>query len=202
MATSEEESRLQRIGIHVISDQEDHRVHSECVRVAQRIRQTGKKIIGMVPTSSEVAVPPIAVQIGLALVELSGATVALVDANVRWPAFSSLAAEEVRTQDEMIFATRWLRGSLALLTPPRAWDPGAGVPQLARVITQGSELFAHVLVDLTGFELVGDHLAAVELVQSIMIIARAGRTKESELLRLQHDLPSGKNLGVLLVGGG
>jgi hypothetical protein len=200
MGISEEESRLQRIGIHVISDQDDHRVHAECVRVAQRIRQTGRKIVGLVPTSSDVAVPPIAVQLGLALVELSGATVALVDANVRWPAFSSLAAEEVRTQDEMIFATRWLRGSLALLTPPRAWDPGAGVPQLARVITQGSELFAHVLVDLTGFELVGDHLAAVELVQSIMIIARAGRTKETELLRLQHDLPAGKNLGVLLVG--
>ena len=200
MGISEEEARLQRIGIHVISDQEDPRVHGACVRVAQRLRQTGRKVIGLVPASEEVAVPPLAVQLGLALVELSGATVALVDANVRWPAFSSLASEEVRTQDEMIFATRWLRGSLALLTPPRAWDPGAGVPQLARVITQGSELFAHVLVDLTGFELVGDHLAAVELVQAVLIVARAGRTREAELLRLQYDLPDGKNLGVLLTG--
>jgi hypothetical protein len=34
-----------------------------------------------------------------------------------------------------------------------------------------------------------------------MIVARAGKTRESELIRLQHELSAGKNLGVLLVGG-
>src|SRR5262245_8062242 len=96
MGISEEEARLQRIGIHVISDQEDAAVHGACVRVAQRIRQAGRKVVGLVPASDDVAVPHLAVQLGLALVELSGATVALVDANVRWPAFSSLASEEIR----------------------------------------------------------------------------------------------------------
>ena len=43
MGISEEESRLQRIGIHVLSDHDDPRVRAECVRVAQRIRQVGKK---------------------------------------------------------------------------------------------------------------------------------------------------------------
>src|SRR5258708_7214488 len=94
VALSDEEARLKKLGIVVISDTDDHGVHSECIRVAQRLRQRGRKIVGLVPASADVAVPPIAVQIGLALVELSGATVALVDANVRWPAFSALAAEE------------------------------------------------------------------------------------------------------------
>jgi hypothetical protein len=49
------------------------------------------------------------------------------------------------------FSTRWLRGSLALLSPPRAERAGEVVPQLARVLLEGQELFAHVLVDLTGF---------------------------------------------------
>ena len=81
-----------------------------------------------------------------------------------------------------MFATRWLRGQLALLTPPRAGEAGAGVPQLARVIQHSIELFSHVLVDLTGFEKLGEHLAAIEMMDGVVVVARAGRTTEDELL--------------------
>jgi hypothetical protein len=140
------------------------------------------------------------VQLGLALAEVSGATVAFVDANLRWPAISQLAVGERPDDDESAFATRWLRGSLALLTPPRAGAAGAGVPQLARVIQQSSELFAHALIDLTGFKNLGEHLAAIEMCDGVLVIARAGRTREGELLRLKHELPPAQNLGVLLIG--
>jgi hypothetical protein len=200
MGISEEEARLQDMGIPILSDQAAPLIHAECVRIAQRLRRTGRKIVGLLPASDEIAVPPIAVQIGLALVELSGATVALVDGNVRWPAFSALAAAADTGRDESLFVTRWVRGSLAVLTPPRASDPGAGVPHLARLLGQGSDLFGHVLVDLTGFDLTGDHLAAIELVQAALVVAQAGLTREADLVRLRQELPAGKNLGVLLVG--
>ena len=123
----------------------DPEVRNECIRVAGRLRQTGKKVFGLLPAANDVAVPPIGVQLGLALTEVSGATVAFVDANLRWPAISALAADE----EGSAFATRWLGGTLALLTPPRAGAAGAGLPQLARLIQKSSELFAHALVDLS-----------------------------------------------------
>ena len=101
--------------------------------------------------------------------------------------------------DESAFATRWLRGTLALLTPPRAGAAGAGLPQLARLIQHSSELFAHVLVDLTGFRKIGEHLAAIEMCDAVVVIARAGRTREDALLQLRDEL-SKQLMGVVLLG--
>jgi hypothetical protein len=193
-------ARLESIGIRVVVDEQHPEIRAECIRIARRLRHSGCKIIGLLPASSDIGVPPIAVQLGLALAEVSGATIAFVDANLRWPAISEIADDEPPVDDAAAFATRWLRGSLALLTPPRAGDAGAGVPHLARVIREGSELFAQVLVDLTGFKKLGEHLAAIEMVDGVLVIGRAGRTREDELLRLNHELPRARNLGVLLLG--
>jgi hypothetical protein len=197
---ADDDAHLEALGIHVVMGEEFPEVRAECIRVARRLRHLGRKIVGLLPSGDDVAVPPIGVQLGLALAEVSGATVAFVDANLRWPAISQLAGGERRGEDESAFATRWLRGSLALLTPPRRGAAGAGVPQLARVIQQSYELFAHLLVDLTGFEKLGEHLAAIEMCDGVMLIARAGDTTEGALLRLGQELPSAQMLGVLLTG--
>lgn len=198
-----DDEHLLRLGIHVVMGEEFPEVRAEFVRIARRVRHSAHKVVGLLPASSDIGVPAVGVQLGLALAEVSGATVAFVDANLRWPAISQLAADdetERASDDESAFVTRWLRGSLALLTPPRAQAAGAGVPQLARVIQQGAELFAHVLVDLTGFRKLGEHLAAIEMCDGVMVVGHAGRTREGELLRLQHELPPRQHMGVLLVG--
>jgi hypothetical protein len=185
-------AQLESAGLSVASDPE---VRTECIRVASRLRHTGKKIFGLLPAGDDVAVPPIGVQLGLALTEVTGATVAFVDANLRWPAISALAGDEGGSA----FATRWLHETLALLTPPRAGAAGAGLPQLARLIQHSSELFAHALVDLTGFRRIGEHLAAIEMCDGVVVVARAGKTSEQSLLRVRHEL--GPQLfGVLLTG--
>jgi hypothetical protein len=196
----DEDERLRRIGIPVVTGEDEPLIWSECVRTAQHLKQEGKRIIGFAPASAEVAVPPLAIQLGMALVQLSGATVAYVDANVRWPAISEVAKGHAAGADGSMFATHWLRGSLALLTPPNIGDAGAGVPQLRRLIEHGSELFAFVLVDLTGFEKIGDLLPAVELCDGVIVVGHAGRTSEKQLLRMAWALPEKRNLGVVLVG--
>ena len=72
-----------------------------------------------------------------------------------------------------MFTTRWLRGSLALLSPPRVERAGEVVPQLARVLLEGADLFAHVLVDLTGFELLGEHASAAACMDAVALVGRA-----------------------------
>jgi len=72
------------------------------------------------------------------------------------------------------------------------------VPQLARVVQHSIEIFSHVVVDLTGFKKLGEHLAAIEMMDGVIVVARAGRTTEDELLRLGFEIPRHLQLGVLL----
>lgn len=187
---------LEALGLRLDEDELEV-LRTDCVPVARRIARAGKKIVGLLPASRDVGIVAVGLQLGLALGELTNGTVAYADANIRWPALAHVAPN-ARAGDETMFATRWLRGQLALLTPARIGQAGAGVPQLARVIQHASELFAHVLVDLTGFKELGEHLAAIDMMDAVVVVARAGRTTEHELLRLNHDLPRHLNIGVLL----
>jgi len=171
-----------------------------CTRVARQIHQDGIRVVGFVPASDSVAVPPVLIQLGLALTELTGATIAVVDANVRYPGLGTVNRDQAPDSDESVFSTRWLQGSLALLSPPSVERAGQVVPQLARVLIDGADLFAHVLVDLTGFELLGEHASAAACMDAVAIVGRTHQTRENELLELARLMPRGRFLGVLLVG--
>lgn len=174
-------------------------VQAACARIARRIRSERMRVVGFVPSNDHVAVPPVIIQLGLALCDLTGATVAVVDANVRYPGLAKLANRH-HTEPHTVFTTRWLRGSLALLSAPRVERAGDVVPQLYRVLTEGSDLFAHVLVDLTGFELLGEHAAAAAAMDAVAIVGDAHHSREQELVELAGLMPRGRFLGVLLVG--
>ncbi|HTR54342.1 MAG TPA: hypothetical protein VMJ10_26800 [Kofleriaceae bacterium] len=176
----------------------DGELRVACARIARQIRSAGARVVGFVPSDDAVAVPPLLVHLGLALCELTGATIAVVDANVRYPALAHLTGGQ-RGHDS-VFATRWLGGSLALLSPPRVERAGEVVPQLARALSTGAELFAHVLVDLTGFELLGEHASAAACMDAVALVAGAHRSKERELVELAQLMPAGRFLGVALVG--
>lgn len=169
-------------------------------RIARRIHGDKLRVVGFVPSDDKVAVPPVIIQLGLALVDLTGATIGVIDANVRYPGLAELNRGKETDSDETVFSTRWLHGSLALLSPPRAEKAGEVVPQLARVLLEGSDLFAHVLVDLTGFELLGEHGSAAACCDAVALVSRAHTTRERELIELASLMPAGRFLGVLLVG--
>ena len=173
-------------------------LYAACAPIARKIRDERQRVIGFVPSDDRVAVPPVMIHLGLALCDLTGATVAVVDANVRYPALAEISAGA--ELGDSVFTARWLRGSLALLTPPRVERAGEVVPQLARVLLESSDLFAHVLVDLTGFELLGEHASAAACMDAVALVGRAHQTRERELVELSRLMPHGRFLGVLLVG--
>jgi hypothetical protein len=168
--------------------------------VARRIHAERLRVVGFVPSNDKVAVPPVIIHLGLALCDLTGATVAVVDANVRYPGLPQLSKGQRTDNDDSVFTTRWLRGSLALLSAPSVERAGEVVPQLSRVLLEGSDLFAHVLVDLTGFELLGEHAAAAASMDAVALVGKAHQSREQELVELARSMPSGRFLGVLLVG--
>jgi hypothetical protein len=209
-SVNDEDERLRRIGIHIITDEQDPLVRAECIRVARRLHLSRNKVIGFIPSTDDVAVPPVLIQLGIALTELTGATIAVVDANVRWPGLAGLASpddpdDETEADQEAVdagsvFRTKWVHGSLALLTPPTSERAGEAVPQLARLLLSGTELFQHMLVDLTGFDLLGEHASAAACMDTTVLLGRAHRSRENHLLTMQKAMPRGRFMGVLLVG--
>ena len=175
-------------------------LRAACTRVARQIHNEGVRVVGFVPVEDTVAVPPVLIQLGIALTELTGATIAVVDANVRYPGLGMLNRGQETDSDESVFSTRWLYGSLALLSAPQVESAGQVVPQLARVLIDGADLFEHVLVDLTGFELLGEHASAAACMDAVALVGRAHHTREKELLELAPLMPRGRFLGVLIVG--
>ena len=190
---------LARLGIPIGEDRSGE-LKESCARIARRLHEEQIRVVGFVPADDRVAVPPLIIQLGLALCELTGATIAVVDANVRYPGLTAVAHGKTTDHDDSVFSTRWLRGSLALLSPPRVERAGEVVPQLARVLLDGAELFSHILVDLTGFELLGEHGSAAACMDGVALVSRAHQTRERELLELARLMPHGRFLGVLLVG--
>lgn len=195
-ATDTDAELLDAIGMRAGSGE----VEAACARIVRRIHGERLRVVGFVPVNAKAAVPPVMIQLGLSLCSHTGATVAVVDANVRYPGLAALAKGHAADREGSVFSTRWLRGSLALLSPPRVERAGDVVPQLTRVLTEGAELFAHVLVDLTGFDLLGEHATAAAAMDAVAIVGRAQRTREQELMSLSAAMPRDKFLGVLLVG--
>lgn len=196
--TSDEEV-LAALGI-ATGDRRSGELAAACTKIARRIHARQTRVVGFVPGDDDVAVPPVIIQLGLALCDLTGATIAVVDANVRYPGLGALNRGRSADRDDSVFSTRWLRGSLALLSPPRVERAGEVVPQLQRVLEDGAELFAHVLVDLTGFELLGEHGSAAAAMDGVAVVARAHHTHEQTLVDLVQLLPRNRFIGVLLVG--
>lgn len=194
-----EEDVLAQIGIELAAGDVLPEVRAECTRIARRLHASRTKVIGLVPADDRVAVPPVAVQIGSALCDLTGATIAVVDANVRYPGLSQVAGQQA-DRDKSVYSTRWIRGSLALLTPPQAERAGQIVPQLARLLLEGVDLFEHVICDLTGLELLGEHASAAACMDGVIVLARAHRTRENALIALGNQMPADRFMGVLLVG--
>lgn len=195
----EEAGRLAEVGIHIAGD-EAPEVRAEFIRIARRLLAEQIKVIGFIPADDNVGIPSVAIQIGLALADLSGATAAYVDANVRYPALSALASESDAGSEDSVFSARWLMGSLALLTPHKAERAGEAVPALASLLLSGVPLFEHVLVDLTGFELLGEHASAAACMDGVVLVGRTNGTQEQSLLNFLTEMPESRFLGVLLVG--
>lgn len=199
MADSDDDALLASVGIQITGDTLGE-MKAACARVARKLHDEGIRVVGFVPADDAVAVPPLLIQLGLALQALTGATVAVVDANVRYPGLPELTRGQHVDREGSVFATRWLRGDLALLSAPRVEQAGEVVPQLARVLLEGAELFKHVLVDLTGFELLGEHASAAACMDAVALVSRAHHTREQELIKLAQLMPTGRFIGVLLVG--
>lgn len=189
--------KLSAAGIPLLDGDDRSALRTECARLARRMRDEAVHTIGLAPAGDEVAVPATAIELGRALAERNHGSVGIVDALGSWPCAHALVEGAVR--DRTVVATNWLVDDVAVITP-RIREPGTMLAQLRGVMANGVVTFRHLVVDLTGVDHLGELVAASDLLDAVVVVARSGRTTTRQLQRWFRDLPARKGLGVLLTG--
>ena len=188
---------LRAAGIQVTAHGDPPALRAECARLARRMRERLVQTIGLVPAGDDVAIPAVAIELGRALADTSASAVGVVDANGSWACARALIRDA--PPDGTLFGTSWLFDNLAVLTP-RIFVAGAMLGQLHSAVVEHSGVFNHLVVDLTGFDHLGEQLTAFQLLDAAVLVARSGRTTTRQVQRWLRDLPDECSLGVLLTG--
>ncbi len=175
-------------------------IYSEIVRVARKVHMSDRQVVGFWPASPTVAIPPLISVIGQALSNITTLPMALIDANIRWPGVVLPQGEAAKDANESLFTRLQLSEKLTLFMPQQIGPEGAGVPQLRLLVQRIRGRFHHILVDLTGFDKIGEHLNALEIMEGIYIVGRARESMEYDYLRIHYQIPKDLNLGVILQG--
>jgi hypothetical protein len=195
-------SLLELLGLPALTVERDPGAHAEFLRLAIRLRSSGRRVVGFFPAEPAVGVSPAMIHTVLAFANLGATPVAAIDANLLEPAFTERLPPATGDKsrgftpvqlpvDPPVEAT--------LLVPTAAVAPPLPRVELARVVSEQRDRCAHVIVDLTGFERAGEHLFAFDLVDGVVLIARAG-TSEYQLISAQRQVPPERRLGAMLVG--
>lgn len=178
------------------------------VRVAGQLRDSGRRVVGVLPSSDDLTAWPLVLALALAMVKASGKPTVIIDMEQRWPEMVPSLDEEAVTDvlpagDEAdLVDRRLLTGRLMLLTPREKVPTGAKVEMLKVMLgaLRAGGTAAYVFIDLTGFQdRIGEFLGTMDLVAGVIVAARAGVTREGDLTRVHRELPPEKNLGVLLL---
>ncbi|MBI5070609.1 MAG: hypothetical protein HZB56_20465 [Deltaproteobacteria bacterium] len=186
---------LERAGVRPLARPQPGALRVECSRLARILRERGLHTVGLYPVGRDAGVMSAALELACALAE-QGSVVGVVDAAAGWPCAPELA--QGGTDEQRAAVTTWVLERLAVLTP-RSGGRG-GTEQLLDIVTQEAWGFSHLILDLTGFERRGEHVAAAGLVHAWALVARSGRVRAGEVRRWLADLPQPTGLGVLLVG--
>ncbi len=184
---------IRAAGIELVAHGAHPELWAECARLARLLRERHVHTIGLAPAGADVAIPAVAIELGRAIAE-SGALVGVLDGLGTWPCARALI-ERAGPGSVPLATTRLLEG-VALLTPYGS-DARSSVAHLQSALLQAEGGFTHLVVDLTGFGQLGEELAACEILDGVVLVARSGRTTVRQIQRWLRDHAG---LGVLLTG--
>ncbi len=192
------QAALEKLGLALVDPEDSPRAYAELLRMARRVRESHRRAVGLLPASPPVAVPAVAIQLAAVMADVCAGPIAFVDANTRWPALAAVAPHGDPQADGSARVTL-CRGVVAFTRPP-SQDDRIDVDWLQDTLDERAHGFAHVLVDLTGFASMGEHARAFDMLDGVLVVARAGVSREGDLLALQAQVPRARMMGVLLSG--
>jgi hypothetical protein len=187
---------LHAVGIEV-AQEGSAGANLEFARLARVVRERHAWAVGLLPVGDDVAVPATAIGLGRALAAASGRPVGVLDALGGWPGARDLAVRDA--PEEAALTATWVREDVAVITP-RTEDGARSLSGLRAAVAEPGVAFAHVVVDLTGVDHLGEQFEAFALLDAVALVARSGRATTRQVRRALADIPEKRCLGVLLTG--
>jgi hypothetical protein len=187
---------LRSAGISLEPGDDPPALRAECARLARLVHASGASTLGMAPAGDDVAVAGAAVKVARALASARRRPVLVIDALGSWGPAASATTETVSDGGA---APTWLLGDLGVITL-HGPHPSLALPRLKACVARRQGVHATLVVDLTGFDHLGERPAAFALLDAAIVVARAGRTTTRQVREALHDVPEGRALGVLLTG--
>lgn len=146
---------------------------------------------GALPAGADLA-PLIAHVAGAARGFLTG-DVGLIDTWRTWGWGPAMEAG-----DRSLFRQRELRPRVFELAPLPCGDAEAATAALEATMSRRPEGLGLVLVNLAGYGPPGTMPAALDTVEGVVLLARAGHSRRAAVARMARFLPAAKNLGAIL----
>jgi hypothetical protein len=170
-------------------------------RLARELRDSARRVIGLLPASRTTPVQSIAKQLAIAFSRLTRKQAVILD-----PEALSVAKERVEEDSEeaprshTLFASRRIDPLIVVCAPERAAPPGAKAELLKLMLRHVGDQLPHgiVFVDMSGLVWPGEMLGAQARLDGVIITGHAGRTREPELTHTARRVPPELSLGVLL----
>jgi len=160
--------------------------------IARRALAAQKRVIGIVPAPVAGSSLRVARAFADALASLTAGSIAIVDAD------GSDISGATRDAAEPIVVARWLAPRIALVGPENPPAIGQSASTVARLVRYTRARAAATIVDLSGLEQHGELAGAFAACDAVLLVARAGHTRERELLRAADLVGEPLLLGVLL----
>jgi hypothetical protein len=171
-----------------------------CGRIARHLARGGARVIGLLPVGGELdsppALSPLLDRVATALVGFVRKDVALVDT---WRTWGDPKAE----RDVTVPRIREIRPQVLAITPPPCEDVAAAtvaLQQTLAALAAWPEGVDRVLVHLGGYAAPGTAPKVMVLVDGVVVVVAARRTRRSSLKDMISYLPEAKRLGAILVG--
>ena len=146
-------------------------------------------------------VTPLSQRLAVSLARLTGERVGWLDVSARYREEAEQLVGLDKIEDDGLFRSAEIGGTV-WVAPHHPAAEGTrfhlvSVPLTPAEPTQDPKL-ATIFIDLTGFFRVGELLGVLPLVDGVIIVARSGKTKKRDLVRIHREIPAEKNLGVLV----
>ena len=172
-------------------------------RLARQLRHSARTVVGLLPTGPDPLIQPLARQLGFALSRLTQTLTLVLDPEQR----SGFSAELADPDSGAFVYAQCAAPSVAVLSPFQIAPMGAKF-EMIRVLMQfvderakhgdRGRPYGHVLVDLTGCQRPGELLGAIQILEGIIIVGRAGQVSETDIRSAVRGVPDELNLGVVI----
>jgi hypothetical protein len=135
--------------------------------------------------------------LAISLTGFIASDVAIVPAWSSWPPPPPPPDEPPEAAGRMTI--REIRPRVVEVLPRGCRDGAAAALALEGALRALSEDFAHVLVDLTGYEALGVAPAALGACEAVVLVATVRRARLDTLRALSEQIPKSKHLGAILI---